>query len=357
MYQGVALLGRAASLGCCHCGQCCCPLLQPPASILTPDSITPRGWSCAAQHPAAGLLSARSAAARSLGLMGTVPGRRCQAGGAGACRSCHGNAALQYLCRLPGPACSPVPTKQLDCSRDGTVPAHCRDPRAAAWEHPSSLSVLTLQHAVVQRAAILSAGLRPPGGCRAPCRLWGWHPVMSAPGGGVSRKDPHSSSTLWICSLGSGSRLCSAQDVPAVRVALAAQGCPGAELCCLMWGCSHGAHPAAQRSVCCFAVCFPPRPCCRTWCSLSCVAPRLFPQAASAALMGVPLPPRLCTITAHFLLHLSRAPCSLLQPGTNTRWVLSVYRNQLLRASTDSFVSLSLCRFPGRRQRQQTGEC
>lgn len=59
----------------------------------------------------------------------------------------------------------------------------------------------------------------------------------------------------------------------------------------------------------------------------------------------------------HSLLYLSTAPRSLLQPATNTWWLLSVYTNRLLWANADRFVSLSLCRFPGRRQRQQTGEC
>lgn len=117
----------------------------------------------------------------------------------------------------------------------GLCQPHCRDLRAAAWEHPCSPSMLTSQRAlrtaVAQRAAIRSAGMWPPGGLQSsiPARGGGILSCQHLGRGGLGGKHRHCSSTLWICCLGSGDWLCSARGVPAVCVWL------WGELCFQMW--------------------------------------------------------------------------------------------------------------------------
>lgn len=125
---------------------------------------------------------------------------------------------------------------------------------------------------------------------------------MSAPGeGGLGGKHRHCSSTLWICCLGSGDWLCSARGVPAVCVWLwLCRAVPGQSCASRCGQCCPGARPAALWLVCCPAACLPPRLCCRTWRSLSCVGTEAFPPDGICSSPGSPSSSTPVPITAPF---------------------------------------------------------
>lgn len=182
----------------------------------------------------------------------------------------------------------------------GLCQPHCRDLRAAAWEHPCSPSMLTSQRAlrtaVAQRAAILSAGMWPPGGLQS---------SIPARGGGILSCQ-HLGRGGWVANTVTALQRCgfavweagigSAQ--PGVCQLCA---CGSGESCASRCGqCCPGARPAAQWSVCCPAACLPPRLCCRTWRSLNCVGTEAFPPDGICSSPGSPSSSTPVPITALF---------------------------------------------------------
>lgn len=181
-----------------------------------------------------------------------------------------------------------VPWKWQRCCCSSAVPVQVAWPcmqlcarRAAAvqqgWDwaaHCRHLSMLTRQHelhtALVQRAAMLSTGMWPPGGCRAPFQLASC--PVSTWRGGVGQQ---TSSQLF----------CAVDLLPGgwelALLSVCGSGCAVLGQSCAVL------HPAAQRSLCCFAV-RSQRPRCRAWRPLSCVGTVAFPPGSACSSAGSP---------------------------------------------------------------------